>query len=815
MSNHLSIPFKKTSTIPIRQAARDYIQASHTDTHPEAFRWDIERWEQLRKDATSEIVHVSRSQLVIKYYAQLTFMLTKVPVDIGLDIPYSAALKSSDPWIIIPNLAYERAAVLFNLAALYSQLAVAEDRSHPDGIKRANAYYQNAAGTLSHLIASAAPALTQSLDDNTRVDELSEPVLRCLKLLMLAQAQECAWQRAVMDHYKNGIVAKLAAKVASFYRLSVSAANESKAKSAFPLEWLAHIDTKYHHFEAAALYRKSMDDLEVNKYGHEIARLLEAKAIAKKGYDIARRNYVSRPVLDDIKSIMDILDKNISRAERDNDLIYHQDVPPISALPPVQEISLVQSTVPAALQDPAVAVGEEGVVFGELVGWGAKVAIDIYRARVDNWLKNEVFNRVKELDQSADQVLQKLSLPASLEALDKPVGLPPSLLKKAEEVRLEDGPSRIEGSIENAELLSNHCRAILSQAMDMLDQEASEDEGVRKNAAKDGNSWDRPSSYEANVELTNKEKRYRQMLDHAAQSDEHVRNKWEEWEEAIMRLMWDEEELERWIPSSTGPASGSSKDIANAQTQVHARALRAHLEAMDDLRSARAQLVHRAQRLADADDIRPRIMREASVTERWTDVEPVMFEPTLDQEMNKYEKFKDGVEEGAEKQEELAESIKARYEQFIQSRRDDPSVKEREHALQSLDLSYHKYHEIIRNLDEGLKFYNDLSKILMQFREACKEWVRSRRDEMRWLSQNLDALRVRDDPETRTTHRLSPVPLAGVPKANASPLPFRNSLDLPPPDSDEWETTGIPILRPAPGVDATYKGSPRRALKKG
>lgn len=30
-------------------------------------------------------------------------------------------------------------------------------------------------------------------------------------------------------------------------------------------------------------------------------------------------------------------------------------------------------------------------------------------------------------------------------------------------------------------------------------------------------------------------------------------------------------------------------------------------------------------------------------------------------------------------------------------------MKEREHALQSLDLAYHKYREVTRNLDEGLK----------------------------------------------------------------------------------------------------------------
>jgi hypothetical protein len=40
---------------------------------------------------------------------------------------------------------------------------------------------------------------------------------------------------------------------------------------------------------------------------------------------------------------------------------------------------------------------------------------------------------------------------------------------------------------------------------------------------------------------------------------------------------------------------------------------------------------------------------------------------------------------------------------FISSRKEDPSVKERERALQSLDLSYHKYKETIRHLDEGIQ----------------------------------------------------------------------------------------------------------------
>lgn len=42
----------------------------------------------------------------------------------------------------LKDLVFELASVIFNLAALYSQLADNEDRSHMDGIKRAVSYNQ-------------------------------------------------------------------------------------------------------------------------------------------------------------------------------------------------------------------------------------------------------------------------------------------------------------------------------------------------------------------------------------------------------------------------------------------------------------------------------------------------------------------------------------------------------------------------------------------------------------------------------------------------------------------------------------------------
>lgn len=61
------------------------------------------------------------------------------------------------------------------------------------------------------------------------------------------------------------------------------------------------------------------------------------------------------------------------------------------------------------------------------------------------------------------RALRKLNLPSALEALERPIGLPPSLLRKAEEIRLEDGPAKIEASIEDVQRLAHHDLAILEE----------------------------------------------------------------------------------------------------------------------------------------------------------------------------------------------------------------------------------------------------------------------------------------------------------------------------------------------------------------
>lgn len=119
-----------------------------------------------------------------------------------------------------PDLHYERAAVLFSLAALYSSLGANESRKEGESIKRAIAAFQTSAGILHYLYTDMVPLIAHlfmGINARNGDPDLKPAMLACLREAMLAQAQECFWQKAVVDRLKDGTIAKLAIKVSDLY----------------------------------------------------------------------------------------------------------------------------------------------------------------------------------------------------------------------------------------------------------------------------------------------------------------------------------------------------------------------------------------------------------------------------------------------------------------------------------------------------------------------------------------------------------------------------------------------------------------------
>lgn len=243
--------------------------------------------------------------------------------------------------------------------------------------------------------------------------DMSSGALQTLINLMLAQAQECIWQRAAMDQLRDGTIARLAIKIAEFYDAAYELATHSSTQGVFPKPWLTHMQVKALHFNAAAQFRKSCECISQNKYGEEVARLRIANSLVKRAFDMVKSFFsgtpvVSNTVISDLRSLQQIIQTNLARAEKDNDVIYLETLPSESALPPIQKSEMVKPTPPAEIADPvAIMLANErrgsphpviGLpLFQKLVPFAVHQAASVYVDRKERVIKEDIIARLEEL----------------------------------------------------------------------------------------------------------------------------------------------------------------------------------------------------------------------------------------------------------------------------------------------------------------------------------------------------------------------------------------------------------------------------------
>ena len=111
------------------------------------------------------------------------------------------------------------------------------------------------------------------------------------------------------------------------------------------------------------------------------------------------------------------------------------------------------------------------------------------------------------------------------------------------------------------------------------------------------------------------------------------------------------------------------------------------------------------------------------------------FEDIFNERLRKYDEGRKIVKEEKEAQIELVSQLRAAHAAFTQAKREDICHRKREEILQSLETGYAKYNEIISNLDVGRRFYKDLAKIVVRFRDECSAFSRERSAELKQLER--------------------------------------------------------------------------------
>lgn len=793
-SNLLEIPFRRTHNLTLSEAVTRYITSKY-DQHPNVFARDLEIIDQLRKDAVTSLEpHTSGIKKLQAYAAQLVWMTGKFPVDIGADFTWYSALGYHTNQARCENsLRFELANVVFNLAAMYSQIALSSNRASGDGLKVAATNFAYAAGTIKYLREVVVPEMRSD-----PAEDMDVCTLESLELIMLAQAQECFWQKAVKDGLKDALIAKLAAKVSDIYSDAGDWARKSDSISS---EWIHHLDAKHHHFAAAAQYRAACDCLEKAKYGEEVSRLRDSLNCVNEGLKEAR--YVNKAVLSDLNGLKARVSEDLKRAEKDNDTVYLMPEPHKAELKKLDRVEMVSSKVPVELSNSQDHLGEHGSLgrplFAKLVPYSAHLAASIYVQRRDRLINEVIIVELEALTDKLHQSLSACNLPGSLQALERPLGLPPGLISHAEEIRQARGLDKLANTLSDTEKIKSANRSLYQEGVELLRQESKEDDAARLKYGTD--RWHRQPSSQKAANLYEQVTSIEGYLRQADESDAKVVQRLQHNESLIRLLGGTDRDIEDYVPSSR-------RAPVTVKLEREVNVLRALLSETSRLESRRRRTIEALRLKAKADDVTQDVLREATRLEREHPMVPLQaaeFDPLFDKRLEQYAADEADVKNQEEEQERVLARVREANESFTAAKRGDNSSKERETALQNLQDAYNAYKELLRNLESGRKFYNDLNSITTRFRDECRNFLYARRSEGNVLEedltnavaglqiqeQNVSSLRTRQQQEQRSAATAAlPMPAPTPQRVNQRPPPVANVAS---PGLQTWRE-GMPIV---------------------
>lgn len=350
-------------------------------------------------------------------------------------------------------------------------------------------------------------------------------------------------------------------------------------------------------------------------------------------------------------------------------------------------------------------------------------------------VNQNIIQELETLTEKIHTLLSSIGLPGSLQALEKPLGLPPSLVQHAEELRQGDAIGRVQKSLADIDKLRAADLAIFEEGRSALAAEVAEDERMRTRYGTD--RWARPDSQSdpQGAKLWGHASEIEGYFHSSINSDGIVKEKFAANEDLLRVLCGSDRGLMDFVPSSA--QRETSEELKSSVGR-----LRSAYNDVLRLESRRRKKVESLRDNARRDDIKPDMLKEAARLERTypaTAIVPAHFEDFFERRLDRlYEPELAATEREAQEQERVLAQMERASREFEAQKRKvgDRGLRERERALQRLDSAYFKYKEIVNNLEVGRKFYNDLNKIVGQgFRDVVKGWVAQRRLEARALEE--------------------------------------------------------------------------------
>jgi BRO1-like domain len=132
-------------------------------------------------------------------------------------------------------MAFEKASIIYQIAATHSSIAFAQNRSDPEGLKRAYYYFRTCAGMLTYI------------NDNflhAPSTDLSREVVKFLVGITMAQANETFYETCIDQRKSPTLVSKVASHTAFLYNGLCDEVKEFMGKGIFDRNWVTLLQVR-------------------------------------------------------------------------------------------------------------------------------------------------------------------------------------------------------------------------------------------------------------------------------------------------------------------------------------------------------------------------------------------------------------------------------------------------------------------------------------------------------------------------------------------------------------------------------------------
>ncbi|XP_073152056.1 vacuolar-sorting protein BRO1-like [Henckelia pumila] len=726
----LAIVEKKTNSLDLYRPLRNFIVINYSEREAQNLEDDLQMLKQLRSDIErggSSDSPSARRDIMQSYYKALCAVESRFPISPDKDhvntvsFTWFDAFKSKQK-ATQQNIHLEKAAVLFNLGAVHSQIGLSYDRSAVEGRRQASHSFIAAAGAFAFLRDNV--SMKASMGSSTTLD-VSVACVGMLERLMLAQAQECVYENTIAKGSSPGVCAKISRQVGLFYEEALAALNVSPFNQHFDKAWITHVQLKAALFYAEACYRYSLELHEKEQIAEEIARLktgINALSEAKKSAPKLAAQQLSNA----INKLETSLNFNLERAVKENDRVYLMRIPPVNSLSPLPSFSMVKPLPMAEVLDAS-----REKMFASLVPDSSAKALSRYTEMVDDIIRIQA-EKLQQGSELARVRLKEMELPDSVIALEGNSTLPTALKEDVEAVQICGGTAGFEGELQQLKDLRRVNQELLVQTEEQLQKEAIEDAQFRNQF---GTRWTRPQSSTLTKNLQDRLNRFASNLKQAAESDARIERSVREHSELLSIL--DYHPIESALPSLARPIM--SLDF-NEDAVVGG--LKQSLRQLENLGALRAGLEDMLKEMKRKDDILPKLMASTGSSQ----------EELFRKEISKYDSICEDIAENLKAQAQLLMHIQGQNDKFTAIFNVEDYKASREKSYKQIEAAVAKFQEIKENINEGLKFYVLLQDAITNANQQCSDFVMTRNIQCREMiddvQRKISGLSFQDDKNT-------------------------------------------------------------------